>query len=107
MTFDLEALSHLDFQLPDFERFPCLRLSYEAAKAGGEHCIALNAADEVAVEAFLKGDLPFMGIPQTIERVLERTPGTDPADIGEVLQADGRARMLAREMVTGVLAGTA
>jgi hypothetical protein len=55
LTFDLAALRHLDFEPPDFERFPCLRLAFEAAEKGGAHCIALNAADEVAVEAFLDG----------------------------------------------------
>ena len=54
LTFDLAALRHLDFEQPDFERFPCLRLAFEAAEKGGAHCIALNAADEVAVEAFLE-----------------------------------------------------
>ena len=58
LTFDLAALSHLDFEQPDFERFPCLRLAYEAAEKGGAHCIALNAADEVAVEAFLQRTYP-------------------------------------------------
>ena len=103
LTFDLAALSHLDFQQPDFERFPCLRLSYEAAKAGSAHCIALNAADEVAVAAFLAGDLPFLGIPKTIERVLELTQPADPASIAEVLQADRAARETAREVAAGML----
>jgi 1-deoxy-D-xylulose-5-phosphate reductoisomerase len=53
LTFDLASLRHLDFEPPDFERFPCLRLSYEAAEKGGAHAIALNAADELAVEASL------------------------------------------------------
>ena len=70
LTFDLAALTHLDFEQPDLERFPCLRLGFEAAKIGGAHCIALNAADEVAVEAFLERRIPFMGIPRTIERCL-------------------------------------
>jgi 1-deoxy-D-xylulose-5-phosphate reductoisomerase len=55
-------LRHLEFEEPDFERFPCLRLAYEAAEKGGAHCIALNAADEVAVEAFLDRRIPFTGI---------------------------------------------
>ena len=58
LTFDLAALRHLDFEEPDFERFPCLRLAFEAAEKGGAHCIALNAADEVAVEAFLRASHP-------------------------------------------------
>ena len=75
---------------PDFERFPCLRLAYEAAEKGGAHCIALNAADEVAVEAFLDRRIPFTGIPRTIEKVLASTPEAHPATIAEVLAATGK-----------------
>ncbi|SEB59030.1 1-deoxy-D-xylulose-5-phosphate reductoisomerase [Terriglobus roseus] len=103
LTFDLSMLSHLDFQQPDFERFPCLRLSYEAAKAGPAHCIALNAADEIAVAAFLKGDLPFLGIPRTIERVLELTPLANPGSIAEVLAADAAARATATTVAAELL----
>ena len=96
LTFDLGALRHLDFEEPDFERFPCLRLSFEAAEKGGAHAIALNAADEIAVEAFLERRIPFMGIPRTIEKVLAATPEAHPATIAEVLAADGEARQTAR-----------
>ena len=99
LTFDMAALSQLDFQQPDFARFPCLRLAYEAAAASQNHCIALNAADEVAVEAFLCGQLPFLGIPRTIERVLALTNAGSPASISEVLTADLAARELAREQM--------
>jgi 1-deoxy-D-xylulose-5-phosphate reductoisomerase len=99
LTFDMAAISHLDFQQPDFERFPCLRLSYEAAAASQNHCIALNAADEIAVEAFLGGRLPFLGIPRTIEAVLALTPGGSPASIPEVLNADLLAREQARTLI--------
>jgi 1-deoxy-D-xylulose-5-phosphate reductoisomerase len=96
LTFDLAALSHLDFEPPDFKRFPCLRLAYEAAERGGAHCIALNAADEVAVEAFLEGRIPFTGIPRTIEKVLASTPEAHPTTISGVLAADREARQMAR-----------
>jgi 1-deoxy-D-xylulose-5-phosphate reductoisomerase len=99
LTFDLGALSRLDFEEPDFERFPCLRLAFEAAEKGGVHCIALNAADEVAVEAFLGGRISFMGIPRTIEKVLASTPEAHPATIAEVLAADRAARQMAHEML--------
>ncbi|MGA8041207.1 MAG: 1-deoxy-D-xylulose-5-phosphate reductoisomerase [Terracidiphilus sp.] len=99
LTFDLAGLRHLDFEQPDFGRFPCLRLAYEAAAKGGAHCIALNAADEVAVEAFLQGAIPFTGIPRTIEGVLASTPEAHPATIAEVLAADGEARERARALV--------
>lgn len=92
LTFDLATLAQLDFQQPDLTRFPCLRLAYEAAELGGAHCIALNAADEVAVAAFLRGDLGFMGIPETIERVLAMTPVCSPGSIAEVLELDAAAR---------------
>jgi 1-deoxy-D-xylulose-5-phosphate reductoisomerase len=99
LTFDLAALKHLDFEQPDFERFPCLRLAYEAAELGGAHAIALNAADEIAVEAFLRREIQFLGIPRTIEMVLERTPADHPETIAGVLEADSQARERAREVV--------
>ncbi|HEY6488167.1 MAG: 1-deoxy-D-xylulose-5-phosphate reductoisomerase [Terracidiphilus sp.] len=95
LTFDVAALSHLDFESPDFARFPCLRLAYEAAEKGGVHCIALNAADEIAVEAFLDRRIPFTGIPRTIERVLASTSEAHPTTIAGVLAADREARQMA------------
>jgi 1-deoxy-D-xylulose-5-phosphate reductoisomerase len=99
LTFDLATLSHLEFEQPDLERFPCLRLAYEAAEKGGAHCIALNAADEVAVAAFLDHRTSFMGIPRTIEKVLAATPEAHPATIAEVLAADQEARERARTLL--------
>ena len=100
LTFDMTALRHLEFEPPDFVRFPCLRLAYEAAEKGGAHCIALNAADEVAVEAFLERKIPFMGIPRTIEKVLAATPEAHPSTISEVLAADREARQMAYTLLT-------
>jgi len=99
MSFDIEALTYLNFSPPDFQRFPCLRLAYEAAEAGGAACIALNAADEVAVAAFLAGEVPFLGIPRTIEKVLAETPAYRPASIDDVLAADEQAREQARAAI--------
>jgi 1-deoxy-D-xylulose-5-phosphate reductoisomerase len=99
LTFDLAALRRLDFEEPDFERFPCLRLAFEAAEKGGAHSIALNAADEVAVGAFLERRIPFTGIPRTIEKVLAATPEAHPATIAEVLASDEEARELARALL--------
>ena len=99
LTFDLAALRHLEFEEPDFERFPCLRLAYEAAEKGGAHCIALNAADEVAVEAFLDRKISFNEIPGTIEKVLASTSESHPATIGEVLASDREAREKAHALV--------
>jgi 1-deoxy-D-xylulose-5-phosphate reductoisomerase len=100
LTFNLAALSHLDFEPPDFKRFPCLRLAYEAAEKGGAHCIALNAADEVAVEAFLNRKISFTGIPRTIENVLASTAEAHPTTIAAVLAADRDARQMAGELTS-------
>jgi 1-deoxy-D-xylulose-5-phosphate reductoisomerase len=105
LTFDLTTLSQLDFSQPDLTRFPCLRLAYEAAEAGGNACIALNAADEIAVAAFLEGRIPFLGIPRTIEAVLQLTSGQSPASILDVLDADLAARASAREVIARQLSG--
>jgi 1-deoxy-D-xylulose-5-phosphate reductoisomerase len=99
LTFDLAALRHLEFEPPDMERFPCLRLAFEAAAIGGAHCIALNAADEVAVEAFLDRRISFPGIARTIEKVLASTPEAHPATIAEVLSTDHEARQTAHALL--------
>ena len=96
LRFDMAGLADLHFEQPDFARFPCLRLAYEAAEQGGAHTIALNAADEIAVEAFLAGNLSFPGIAGTIEAVLEETPAGRPQTIAEVLALDEEARERAR-----------
>jgi 1-deoxy-D-xylulose-5-phosphate reductoisomerase len=99
LTFDMRALANLQFEQPDVARFPCLRLAYEAAEVGGAHPIALNAADEVAVEAFLAGHIGFQEIAGTIEAVLAETPGAIPGSIAEVLQQDEQARARANAVV--------
>ena len=101
LTFDMATLGQLSFEPPDFVRFPCLRLAYQAAEAGGAACIALNAADEVAVGAFLEGTIPFSSIPRTIETVLEVTPPRHPETIQDVLGLDEEARRVARSVVSG------
>jgi 1-deoxy-D-xylulose-5-phosphate reductoisomerase len=88
----MRALADLQFEQPDFARFPCLRLAYEAAEKGGAHAIALNASDEIAVAAFLEGRIGFMGIPRTIEEVLAATPPSHPETIAEVLAVDAESR---------------
>ncbi|HEV2619547.1 MAG TPA: 1-deoxy-D-xylulose-5-phosphate reductoisomerase [Acidobacteriaceae bacterium] len=99
LSFDLANLSQLDFSPPDPIRFPCLRLAYEAAASGPAACIALNAADEIAIAAFLQGRIPFPGIPRTIEDVLAETPSRVPASIQEVLAADEAARQCAHKII--------
>lgn len=99
LTFDMAALGQLNFEPPDFARFPCLRLAYEAAEKGGAHCIALNSADEIAVEAFLEKRISFTGIARTIDQVLQATPESHPGTIREVLACDAQAREMAREVL--------
>lgn len=99
LKFDLNSLRKLDFCPPDMDKFPCLRLAYEAAEAGGAKTVALNAADEVAVAAFLDGIIGFEGIPKTINKVLGETTARHPESIREVLQMDAEARVLAAEII--------
>ena len=106
LQFDLSQLKQLDFCPPDLEKFPCLRLAYDAAEAGGAKTIALNAADEVAVAAFLDGKIAFNDIPRTIEKVLDETSPTHPESIDEVLETDSRARNLASDVITKIMGQT-
>ncbi len=99
MRFPLMNLRHLDFSPPDLEKFPCLRLAYVAAEAGGAKTIALNAADEIAVSAFLDGHIGFHEIPLVIEEVLSETPTGKIESIVDVLKADAGARRVAQGKV--------
>jgi 1-deoxy-D-xylulose-5-phosphate reductoisomerase len=102
MRFAVSDLRHLDFTPPDLKKFPCLRLAYEAAEAGGSKTVALNAADEVAVAAFLDGSIRFDQIPQVIEEVLTATNSGSLGSIKQVLEADAEARQVARKRVAAV-----
>ena len=99
MRFPVMDLRHLDFEPPDMGKFPCLGLAYEAAEAGGAKTVALNAADEVAVAAFLNGSIRFIEIPAIIKMVLAETKIGKLESIKEVLAADAEARGVAREKV--------
>jgi 1-deoxy-D-xylulose-5-phosphate reductoisomerase len=99
MRFAVSDLRHLDFCPPDLTKFPCLRLAYEAAEAGGAKTVALNAADEVAVAAFLEGSIGFNDIPRIIEDVLTETNSGRLESIGRVLEADAEARRSAQQRV--------
>jgi 1-deoxy-D-xylulose-5-phosphate reductoisomerase len=100
-TLDLAAVGRLTFEQPDLDAFPCLRLAREAATAGGTAPCVLNAANEVAVHAFLTGRLPFMGIPAVIEQTLERVPATRVHAFDSLYEADAEARAVAGELVLG------
>src|SRR5216683_505157 len=99
MHFPVMDLRHLEFLPPDMEKFPCLGLAYEAAEAGGAKTVALNAADEVAVAAFLQGRIDFDDIDGIIREVLSATEVGKLESISQVLQADSEARVIARERV--------
>jgi 1-deoxy-D-xylulose-5-phosphate reductoisomerase len=99
LRFRVSDLRQLDFQPPDMRKFPCLRLAYEAAEVGGAKTIALNAADEVAVAAFLDKNIGFNDIPRVIEYVLKETGDAKPESIRQVLQLDADARKAASEVV--------
>jgi 1-deoxy-D-xylulose-5-phosphate reductoisomerase len=99
MRFPVGDLRHLDFCPPDMNKFPCLRLAYEAAEAGGAKTVALNAADEVAVAGFLEGGIGFDQIPRIVEDVLSRTDSRKPESIKDVLEADAEARRYAQQRV--------
>ena len=96
-ALDLFSIANLSFEKPDRKVFPCLDLAQEAFKAGGTSCATLNAANECAVDAFLKGNIPFSKIPDIIARVLSIAPNIKVVDIADVLQADRLARELAGE----------
>jgi 1-deoxy-D-xylulose-5-phosphate reductoisomerase len=99
LRFRVSDLRQLDFQPPDMRKFPCLRLAYEAAEAGGMKTIALNAADEVAVAAFLDNKIRFNDIPRAIGTVLKETGDAKAESIRQVLQVDASARRIASEVV--------
>jgi len=99
LRYSVSDLRHLDFRPPDMQKFPCLALAYEAAEAGGSWTVALNAADEVAVAAFLDGSIGFDEIPRIIGNVLKETPVGHPESIKAVLLTDSQARQLARDRV--------
>jgi 1-deoxy-D-xylulose-5-phosphate reductoisomerase len=99
LRFSMSDLRHLDFCPPDLKKFPCLRLAYEAVEAGGAKTVALNAADEVAVAAFLEGRIGFHDIPRIIEEVLAGTHAGKLESIANVLESDAEARRLAKERV--------
>ena len=98
---DIIEVAKLDFEPPDTKRFPCLELARDAVQRGGTAMAVMNAANEVAVEAFLDGQQGFMDIPRVIESVMIRADSPEPTSLDVVKQADQQARALAREMIDG------
>jgi len=96
---DWGAVGHLDFQAPDRQAFPCLDLAYEAGREGGTAPAWLNAANEVAVAAFLKGLIAWKSIAEVVKETLVRHHGTNPVSVDVVLDADRLAREQARRVV--------
>jgi 1-deoxy-D-xylulose-5-phosphate reductoisomerase len=87
------------FSAPDLEKFRALKLAYEAQEQGGSATCTLNAADEIAVEAFLAGKIPFPGIAQTVEETLNRQPLRELENIEQVIESDLEARRIAKSVV--------
>src|SRR5882757_9940467 len=107
MRFPVGNLRHLDFSPPDMNKFPCLRLAYEAVEAGGAKTVALNAADEIAVAAFLEGSIGFSDIPRIIESTVLASNSQKMGSIAEVLEANAEARRYAQERIVAVRKKTA
>jgi 1-deoxy-D-xylulose-5-phosphate reductoisomerase len=101
---DWTAARHWDFAPPDFDRFPLLKLAYQCQEAGGSATCTLNAADEVAVEAFLSGELPFPGIAAVVEETLNRVPGRHPRTVADILEVDKESRAVARTLAAREIA---
>ncbi len=102
---DLLSMAALEFEAPDESRFPCLSLARQAYAAGGNACAVLNAANEVAVAAFLQNETSFMAIPAIIAEVLQRVPQSPVDQLEDVLLADAQARRCARECLAALQEG--
>jgi 1-deoxy-D-xylulose-5-phosphate reductoisomerase len=100
---DLAAVGALTFEEPDLETFACLHLALEAGAAGGTSPCVLNAADEVAVAAFLDGQIPFTGIPAVIEHVLEEMPARPVTHFDDLFATDAEARRRSEDQVRGLM----
>jgi 1-deoxy-D-xylulose-5-phosphate reductoisomerase len=96
---DWSQAAQWSFDPPDFQKFPLLKLAYQAFEAGGSATITLNAADEIAVEAFLAGQISYPGIAETVAETLDRVPSRVPSSVEEVLEIDRESRKAARRVV--------
>ena len=96
---NLFEVAQLNFAAPDTERFPCLRLAYEALARGGTATTVLSAANEVAVQAFLEEKLPFTAIAEIVEATLNEIPSKAASSLNVILEEDARARQWAQELI--------
>ena len=96
---DIFAVGQMDFEPPSYDRFPCLRLAYEAIKAGGVMPAVLNAANEIAVESFLNEQIRFTDIAVVIEQTMLEFSPTSAQTLEQVLQADQQARSMAQQKI--------
>lgn len=96
---DFTALSNLSFDKPDFNRYPCLKLAMQASKSGQTATTALNAANEVAVAAFLNNQISYLEIATVVEQVLNQIPSTTLTEIEQVLEMDATARVIAQKFI--------
>ncbi len=101
-ALDMFKVAHLDFEEPDFQRFPCLRLAYQALAAGGNMPAVLNAANEIAVQSFLDKRMAFTAIPNMIEHVMQATQPEEIATLEDVLRTDTLARDKARKWLANL-----
>ena len=99
---DFASLGRLTFEKPDTERFPCLKLAYEALEKGGNATCILNGANEVAVAAFLEGRIRFIGIPQVIDETLVRCPFIENPDLDQIYSTDFEAKRIASDIVNRI-----
>ena len=102
---DWSTARQWEFLPPDFEKFPLLRLAYACQETGGTATCTLNAADEIAVEAFLQGRIGFNGIHEVVSETLSKVPVRSPHSIGDILEVDHESRAVAGELVTARTAG--
>jgi len=100
---DWTKAAQWSFEPPDYQKFPLLGVAYEAISAGGSATATLNAADEIAVEAFLAGKIPFPGIAATVAECLEQVPARKLTSVAELLELDRESRRIARQVVTQVI----
>jgi 1-deoxy-D-xylulose-5-phosphate reductoisomerase len=100
---DWNQAAQWSFEPPDYQKFPLLKMAYEAVSAGGSASATLNAADEVAVDAFLDGSIPFPGIAATVAECLEQVPVRPLTSVAELLELDRESRRIARQVVKQVI----